>query len=328
MRRSITLADVGSLLHSRAELCAHGCSERAIRTAVAAGDLHRVRRGWYATAREWDQLWPEGRHLLHVVAVSRDVRGDHHVFSHASAAALHGLPLYRFAPDRVHLRVANPRHICSVPDVHRHEGQVPFGDVTFVRGIRTTSLERTIVDLTRSVPLETAVAAADFALRAVAIEGNAENNQRAEVWRDAVHARIAADRGQRGIRQARWVAQFADGRAQLPGESVSRLQLFRLGVRNLDLQVNVPAPDGGNYWVDFGINDCNAFGEYDGESKYLDEGMRAGRTMEQVLLDEKRREDWIRGTTGRRVVRWGVREAASAAALAQHLRSCGIALPC
>lgn len=327
MQRSISVDDANSLLHRRSDLLDRGCSERSIRAAVAGNRLHRVRRGWYSTTREWDQLWPEGRHLLHVVAVARDVSGPHHVFSHTSAAVLHGLPLYRCAPARVQLRIANPRHVCSVPDVQRHEGQLPFNDVTLVHGIRTTSLERTVVDLARTLPLEAAVAASDAALRAVAVEGQVQDVSRAAQWKEAVSARINADAGQRGIRQARWVAGFADGRAQLPGESVSRVQLHRLGFRHLDLQVSVASPNGGRYWIDFDLAECNTYGEFDGEGKYTDSAMRSGRTIEQVLLDEKRREDWIRGTTGRRVVRWGDREAAHPATLARHLQAFGICAP-
>ena len=67
----------------------------------------------------------------------------------------------------------------------------------------------------------------------------------------------------------------------------------------------IPAPDGGRYFVDFGLDDVNAWGEYDGEAKYLDAELRGEATLERTLLQEKFREDWIRGTTNRRYPRWG-----------------------
>ena len=41
------------------------------------------------------------------------------------------------------------------------------------------------------------------------------------------------------------------------------------------------------------------------EGKYVDPSMRGDRSIEEAVLDEKRREDWIRGRTNRRMLRWG-----------------------
>src|SRR5690606_28748954 len=147
------------------------------------------------------------------------------------------------------------------------------------------------------------VACADAALRSVAVSGNDQDERTAAQWRGSLAERAARSRA-RGVRQARRVIDFADGRAQLPGENVSRVQLKRLGFGPPDLQVRVVAPDGAEYRVDFGLDDVDAFGEFDGAGKYLDPALRGGRSIEQVVLDEKRREDVIRGVTGRRFVRW------------------------
>lgn len=326
MRRTITLPDAAALLRSRRSLLESGTSDRALARGVASGVLHRVRRGWFVLGDEWDGLWPEGKHLLHVLATSRDARGSDPVYAGCSAAVLHGLPLYRLVPQRVEVIVANPRHIHSAPDVLRHEAILTPDDVTSRGGIRVTTLDRTVVDLARAVPQEAAVAAADAALRRVAVRRHVQDDDLAESWRQRMARQLHDARGRRGIRRARWTVAFADGRAQLPGESVSRVQLHRLGVRNIDLQVRVPAPDTGAYWVDFGLEDFHFFGEFDGEGKYTDEALRSGRTVEQVLLEEKYREDWIRGTTGRGMARWGDQHAATPTALAARLRAFGIAL--
>ena len=70
------------------------------------------------------------------------------------------------------------------------------------------------------------------------------------------------------------------------------------------LQVPVAGPTGQTYFVDFGLAEVRAFGEFDGKDKYLDVALRRGAPLEQVLLEEKRREDWIRGTTQWRFARW------------------------
>jgi hypothetical protein len=63
----------------------------------------------------------------------------------------------------------------------------------------------------------------------------------------------------------------------------------------------------------------DAWGEYDGEGKYLDPALRGQVTAEEVMLREKEREDWIRATTNRRFPRWGRAAIASAASLGARL---------
>jgi hypothetical protein len=64
-------------------------------------------------------------------------------------------------------------------------------------------------------------------------------------------------------------------------------------------------------------------GESDGRMKYLDPAYRNGRTAEQVVYDEKRREDELRRQC-RAFVRWGWDEARNPAALGAVLRSVGL----
>ena len=89
----------------------------------------------------------------------------------------------------------------------------------------------------------------------------------------------------------------------------------------------VRAPDRGTCRVDIGIDEVGVLYECDGEVKYTDPALRQGRTAEEVVLDEKRREDWIRGVTNRRVLRGGSADAASPEALARRLRRFGVVLP-
>lgn len=64
--------------------------------------------------------------------------------------------------------------------------------------------------------------------------------------------------------------------------------------------------------------EADAWGEYDGEGKYLDEDLRDGE-LEAVRLQEKQREDWIRGTTQRKMARWAKAHIITAAALERRL---------
>ena len=302
-----------------------GHTERGIRARVADGRFVRVRRGWYIGAEVREKLWPEGRHLLHIVAVSKDAVGQRPVFSQASAAVILGLPMYRTKMERVHI-AAERRASRSMRDVLRHETTLDPGDVVEVDGLLCTSPARTVLDVTRSSSPEAAIACADAALRRVAVVGQAQDETAAGEWRDELLARAMSSTG-RGVRQARRTIAFADGRAQLPGESVSRLQLWRLGFRRIGLQAPVVLPDGSRVFVDFDLEEADAYGEFDGLGKYLDDTLRDGQTIEEVVLAEKQREDRVRGVTGRRFVRWGAEHIKTPEALGERLATFGIRSP-
>jgi len=317
---------LAQLVRSRQDLILNGWTERRIVAAVRAGVLFHIRRGWYMDADERDGLWPEEQHRAHVIAVARDGRGGA-VASHKSAAVRWRLPLYRIRCARVHLTTGSGRRISSAPDVMRHATPIDAEDVVDIDGIRCTSLARTVFDLIGTLPLEAAVALADAAERQMALRLREWDVEAVISWRRGLSRRFAEARGMRGVRQARWVAAFADGRAELPGESVSRLQLRRLGYARPVLQAPIPGPHGSTYFVDFEMTDVGSFGEFDGKGKYLDEAMRSGRSIEQVILDEKRREDWIRGTTQQRFVRWETEHIGTPLALGRRLESFGIRPP-
>ena len=321
-----TVPVLTQLVRSRADLFLNGWTDRRIAAALQSGVLFSIRRGWFMDTADRESLRPEQRHHAHVIAVARDASGSA-VMSHASAAVLWGLPLYAMRLARVHMTTPSPRRISSAPDVFRHVAPLPISDVTVRSGIRCTTLSRTVFDLIRALTPPAAVALADAAERQMAERQWEWDMDAVLSWRRELAARLTAAGGARGIRQARWVADFADGRAQLPGESVSRLHLHRLGFAAPDLQVPVDGPRGTRYFVDFGLADVRSFGEFDGKTKYLDEALRSGRTLEQVLLAEKQREDWIRGRTQWRFARWGSEHIGSPAALAARLATFHITPP-
>ncbi|MEU1972612.1 hypothetical protein ABZ477_13195 [Microbacterium sp. NPDC019599] len=276
---------------------------------------------------DWASAFPETRHLLRVVAADSARRTDAVVFSHASAAVLRELPLFRFQPGAVHVAGLHTDGVARTgPLVRHHEVAVPESDRDVVDGIPCTTLERTVFDLIRTTPRETAVAIADAALRLIAYNSGDRTYDEvaADTWRARLHLRIARSTGARGIRQARWIAAFADGRAQLPGESVSRLYLSDLGFAPPRLQVPFPGPNGELLAIDFGLDDVGAWGEFDGEGKYFDPSILGSQTTRQTFAKEKEREDWIRGRSSRRFVRWGMPHIATPAALSQRLSLFGL----
>lgn len=307
-----------------------GQSVRDVRGRLRAGDLVRVHPGWFVEKSRWDAAYPEDRHLLRVAASDRSRRGGAAVASHCSAAVLHGLPLTRVALDRVHLSGASTNgRVRRAKTIAHHEVAVAAADLAEVGGIRCTTLARTVFDVIRTTARETAVTVFDAALRQIAWdeELRAYDEAAAEVWREQLRSRLATAAGARGIRQARWVLDFADGQADRPGESISRIYLADLGYARPRLQVPFPGPRGGTYRIDFGLDDVDAWGEFDGEGKYFDPEMLGDRTTAEAMLAEKEREDWIRARSGRRVVRWGWKHITTSTSLADHLAAMGLRAP-
>lgn len=326
MPRSIDITQAKALLRNREEILQDGRSERELRRLVEAGVLIRVRRGWFVDAAEWKALWNEGRHLLRVLAVVLNSVGAGPVFCGVSAAVLLGLPLYRLAPKNVHVLILANRHGRTISGIAHHNVQVCDQDIVEVHGIRCTSLDRTVLDLACSLSPEAALSVADAALRTEAVRGQRQAPDLATQWHERLGARAGAV-NVRGIRRARELLAFADGRAQLPGESVSRLQLRRLGFSGVDLQARVSGPAGEEYWMDFAFCRERVFGEFDGKTKYLDPDLREDRSAETVVLDEKKREDAVRGVTGWGVVRWGSEHILTARDLGSRLAEFGVRPP-
>ena len=183
-------------------------------------------------------------------------------------------------------------------------------------------------DVIRSERLEAALACFDAALRSIAWDA-AEHSYdlaRAAEFRNSVTRRIRANPGSRGIRQARLVAELADGRAQLPGESISRLWMLQLGLPAPELQFEVDLSDGTYAYLDFAWPEFGVWGEFDGQVKYSDPAMLNGRTADEVREAQRERSRAIARVTGWTEVRWGFEQMPDHSAFADHLRENGLLL--
>lgn len=85
---------------------------------------------------------------------------------------------------------------------------------------------------------------------------------------------------------------LADGRAESPLETRGRLRIVGSGLPTPELQVEIRAGGGLIAVVDAWFDDAAVAVEFDGRVKYTDPWR--GRSPEQVLWDEKRREDELR----------------------------------
>lgn len=160
----------------------------------------------------------------------------------------------------------------------------------WIDGLPVTPLARTLIDLARTECLPDAVAAADHALHHHLCS------------REELFAELElVPAGARGRVQAALVADFAEAGAMSVGESLSRVQMFRLNIPRPTLQVPIE-DEGGLIGVgDFGWE--GVVGEFDGRMKYrVREGM-SPEQIEQTLWSEKAREDRIRAK-GNKMARW------------------------
>jgi hypothetical protein len=175
--------------------------------------------------------------------------------------------------------------------LHQHVGRVPDEHLTVVDGLVATGVTRTVVDVARSTPFESAVVVADRALRT----GGTTRE-------DLVGCIVEMGRVP-GIRAAARVVDFADPLSESVGESRSRVLIRRLGLAVPDLQVRVRRRDGSVMArCDFGWEGHRTVGEFDGRVKY-GRLLRPGQEPGEIVFQEKRREDELRDHRWQ-VARW------------------------
>lgn len=244
----------------------------ALKNAVGSGALVRVRRGIYATSLDDPRI----------AALAAARRYPHRAVSDRSAVLLHGLPLLGSQPPLPELTVP-PRANANLTGIHPYRAELREQDVVTIDGALVTSPSRTLIDLARHRARTTAIVAIDAALN----RGVTSFEELADV--------LDFCRNWPGAPRARRAVGLANGLAESPLESMSRLVMPTLGVPTPQLQTELfdlrrrllGRVD--FYWDEFGVA-----GEADGRGKYLDHA---------VLLREKQRQERLEDA-GLVVVRW------------------------
>lgn len=303
-----------------------GRDGRALRRARDAGEKRRLVRGVYAPTALWNSASDDDRYLMQIKAVVL-TRKSRPILSHQSAARVWGLPIIGRWPREVHLVAEGPKAPRSKNGVAWHVGAVSDGEVVEIDGLLVTSRLRTMVDLARTTGFVSAVASLDagirqrFALPDGRLVGDVSKEQLVEAARALGTVR--------GCRRARTAAEFADGLSGSPGESASRANVFRAGMPAPVLQAQYARPDGGDDIVDFSWDERHTvqrrvlLGEYDGKVKYTRDQYLNGRTSDEVVWEEKVREDRLR-EGGRDMVRWLWEDALSPSRLRAKLMKAGL----
>jgi hypothetical protein len=161
-------------------------------------------------------------------------------------------------------------------------------DVVWHDGVLVTSLARTVVDLAASADVYTAVSVVDHVLHV-----DRFGRRRTELMRATLAETLQTAMPFVGAARAGTRIDFAETGAATPAESSSRVSMALIGTPPPELQRVYPC-ESGDYDVDFYWDEVDAIGEVDGKQKYLDPAFRAGRSAEQVVYDEKIREDELR----------------------------------
>jgi hypothetical protein len=278
-RAARRLRDRGRMepVFSREARATSGTSD-AVERAARHGILEQIRPGAYAPAG-WRAAPEREQHLVKVRAAARVLSNDT-VFSHESAAAVHGIPVFGAWPDSVRASYEGPHGRSARAGLRWARASWEEGDVVRSAGILVTSPRRTAIDLARTGSLAQGVAALDHVI--------AGGTDRAELltW-------VARRRPFHGVVRMERALRLAHGLSESPLESLSLARIAELEYA-LPVQQHMLLVDGAPFRLDFFWPHGGIAGEADGRLKYAD------RTD---LWREKRREDRIRRVV-RAFVRW------------------------
>lgn len=290
------------------QLYRQGFSPHGLRRAVRNDELVRVHNGLYATGRD------RGEEAHRLLAAATQLR-EGQVFSHETAALLLGIAVHH-VPDKV--CVLGPAEPRSRVRGHRRIRfqRVPPEHLVLAGGLPCTSPLLTMVHLACTLAYEQALISCDSALSLLA--GGARRSDGGAVDKARARALLEELPRMRGSVRARQVLADADGHAESPAETLSRIRLTAMDLAPSALQYPVHDNDGRLIGrTDFAWEDERVLGEYDGEAKYFD--LDPDATPREVLMREKWREQRLRDA-GWVVVRWGKRELSSPALLGRMIR--------
>lgn len=283
-----SIDELRSSLLTTDHLIARGYTSQTVGRAAAAGELIRLRPGFYVAgdARDLDR---KDRHLLSVVAT--DCALDGAVFTHWSAAMLHGLPDWGLPLRTTSVSRYGHAQRSRTTRLVRHD-LCPVGrdEVVSIEGLSVTSADRTIVDIARSCDLAASVAVADAALHS------------ALVTPDSLHDALELAAGRSGIKKARTAIALTDIDSESVAETRSRLCFADFGLPEPETQVDIFDDDGSFIGrVDFLWREFGVIGECDGFGKYFD-GADAAETRRRLGAEKDRDAHLM--ALGFRLIHW------------------------
>lgn len=295
-----------------------------LRYRIERGEVIKPAPGVYARKSCWESLSKRERAYRTIAALQRI--HPTWTFCHNSAAVALGLPIALDDLDSVHIAVDPAQRGRSTKGVIRHvvENDRPI----VVRGIRTTSLERTVFDCMRIADFGMAVAISDYVLRQSEISKALRGKAKQSRDRYLAYFSSLGMRKLKGARRASIAMLYADPRSESVGESLARATMIEMGFALPDLQRTLPHPldPGKTFRVDFcwlREDGMRIIGEFDGAVKYENPETRGGVSALKVLEEERRRESLL-SVYGMPIVRFSYKDVMNKGYFARLLRRFGV----
>lgn len=199
------------------------------------------------------------------------------VFSHISAALIHGLPVAY--PVTHQVEVVRPRINRRFKSIHVRGATIPKHHRQGVLGTEVTTVERTLIDVARAYNPDIAVSMLDSALR------------RSLTTREKILTTLSQCLEVRNTKKVHLALDLADARRESPAESIAAVRFFQHGIVGFVPQVEFEAASlRSRIRVDFFHKAARLVVEIDGIGKlYLGSGV-----PRDELERERRREQWLR----------------------------------
>jgi hypothetical protein len=268
-------------LISRAQFLDTGRTREHLNRLLRTGQLVTVRRGVYMPREVWLALDPYvGRQRARAHAAHLQMRRAH-VLSHDSAA--HELRIAMLAPpvELVHVTRRGVRGGRVEHGMKHHLAPYRPDQVVVVDGIPVLDAARTAVDIAREHGLVPGIVAIDSA-RQLGVSA-------AELWAACAPMVCWPE-----VTVVRAAIDLSDPGAESVGETLGRLLLGEIGLGPVQTQFELRDETG---WARCDMRVGRHLIEFDGEKKYQrrDTGGLAVVDPDQVVWQEKQRQDWVTG---------------------------------
>ena len=306
MIRRTTLGSRGGVILRR-EALEMGYDDRAIAAKLKSGEWVRIRHGSYAEAKDWRPLDAEDRHRVTARAVLKTAKTPT-VLSHLSAAVEWGADVWDLDLSEVHVTRLDGKCGRREAGVCQHRGKVNAGDIAVNDGVRLLGAARTVVDVTTQCDVERGLVVTNSLLHSGAtnLDHCWAASRTMDGWPDTLTTRL--------------VLRLADPRIESAGESRTWHFLWKQGLPRFEPQYEIRDSNGRVIArVDFALPELGVFLEFDGNVKY--NNLPPGKTLAQVLREEREREKLICRLTGWVCIRISWKDLERPERLAHEIRS-------
>lgn len=304
-----------------------GQDPRLLAKRAQRGELVRVRRGAYVPAQLWSTLNARQRHGLLAAALVQNSRKAP-VFTMKTGALLWGLGVFG-VPDQLQTVTSDARGGRSKHGVQKILGPLDRG-VCDLGGFQVTDKIRTTIELAGTLKFAEALAVVDSSRR----EPSKDSPDRDTDWDKESPWGVALDETEledaasnlasaSQQRRAAKILEFSAAESESVGESMSRANMILQRFPAPRLQATFTLKTGKTARTDFWWPELDLVGEFDGQGKYLRNRLRGGKTIQQVVMEEKARENALRAL-GLTVIRWDWAEMMNPRAFARILSDGGL----